>query len=133
MRSYFPFVPLLLAIVPACGQAALDPPSGPVLTASAGLAGGSVAGRVRLTTSLADGEYQGYRFTDGAIITTRLLWVGNDAVPEVRGSDGTILSGDAQRTDLQYRAGRYTLPRRARQRALSLARNLCLGCDRRWE
>ena len=97
MHSPFSFVPVSLVVALGCSQSAGEPPAEPPR-----------AGQVRLTNSLG-GPFDGFRFTDRAVITTRLLWMGDVSEPEVRGSDGTVLHGDAQRTDLQYRVGRYTV------------------------
>ena len=107
MRAHFPLLPLLVAMTLGCGQGALAPPPGQELTGSPVPTAAPAWGRVRLTSALS-GDYDGFRFADKAVITTHLRWVGDIAVPEVRGSDGTILSGDAQRTELQFRSHRYT-------------------------
>jgi hypothetical protein len=103
MRFGAAFILWSSLVCPACQGAALAPPEpGPAAGPEAAL-----TGRVALTASIV-GDTQGLRFADRAVISTHLGWSGSVPAPVVRGPDGTILTGDAQRTDLEFGAGRYT-------------------------
>lgn len=61
--------------------------------------------RLRLRSSF-DGS-DGFRFSDGAVLTRRTFLSGGDVVTETRTSAGVVVEGDAARTELQSDSGRF--------------------------
>ena len=102
MRYPYPFLLTFILGLLGCDEAALGVAALPSISNPEQRR----SGQVRLTVS--SDAYDGFRFSDSALITTRLLSAGDVSEPEVRDRDGEILFGDGQRTDLQFRAARYT-------------------------
>ena len=92
---------ILLVVVPGCGRGELaTPPLSPeVETASA-----VTPNRVRLESNFARSD--GFRFSDRALLTRRMVNTGRCAVFETQTSDGAVVEGEAARTDLQTDTGR---------------------------
>ncbi len=111
----------LVVVASSCGRAELPgPPSDAVEPAPSPVAASPVAAspvvpspvvapgpsfRVRLNSNFESSD--GFRFSDGAVLTTTSINGGRCVVTEVRGADGGLLEGEAARVDVQSYSGRF--------------------------